>query len=143
MWTTIRACLGLVLISLAADLASADEKGHTTVPLDRVKAEVTSKKALLVDVRELSEWDKGHVRGAVLMPLSRLKLWDRDGLSDIEKAELARALPKGSVVYCHCAAGVRSLPGGEVLRKLGYDARSLKPGYKALIEAGFPDVPAK
>ena len=29
------------------------------MPLDQVKAEVTAKKAYLVDVREQKEWDRG------------------------------------------------------------------------------------
>ena len=55
-----------------------------------------------------------------------------------EKAKLLKDLPKGSVVYCHCASGHRCLSGGEALRNLGYDARPLKPGYRALVKAGFP-----
>ena len=91
-------------------------------------------------MRELREWNKGHLKNAVLLPLSKLSEWERDGISDAEKAKLARSLPRGSVVYCHCASGGRSLPGAEALKKLGYDARPLKTGYRDLVEAGFvPD----
>ena len=116
----------------------AGDKGHTTDALDQVKAKVEAKKAILVDVRERPEWDRGHIRGAVLIPLSKLRGWEKDGMTDAEKARLLEDLPKGSVVYCHCASGNRCLSGGEALRKLGYDARPLKPGYSALVKAGFP-----
>jgi phage shock protein E len=130
--------ISVALLLVTASSVSAQEAGHTSDPLDLVKARVESGKAILVDVREKKEWDRGHIRKAVLLPLSQLAAWERGGISEAEKAKLAKALPKGTVVYCHCAAGGRSLPGGEALRKLGYDARPLKEGYEALIEAGFP-----
>ena len=133
--------VGMVLGASATVRADGDT--YTAVSLDQVKAEVTARKAILVDVREQREWDKGHIRGAVFMPLSQLMAWDRDGLTAAEKATLEKTLPKGSVVYCHCAAGGRAVPGGEILAKLGYDSRPLREGYRALIEAAFPQAPRK
>jgi rhodanese-related sulfurtransferase len=78
----------------------------------------------------------------LLVPLSRLSDWEHGGITAEEKAELARSLPQGSVVYCHCRAGHRAPSGAEFLRGLGYDARALKPGYDDLIKAGFPRAPA-
>jgi rhodanese-related sulfurtransferase len=135
--------ISLALFLMTAWPATAQQEGHTTDPLDQVKARVQSGKAILVDVREQNEWDRGHIRGAVLLPLSQLTVWERDGLSEEEKRTLTKAVPRGSVVYCHCARGGRAVPGSEALRKLGYDARALKPGYSALLEAGFPQEPAK
>jgi rhodanese-related sulfurtransferase len=135
--------IALALLLMTAAPAIAQQEGHTTEPLDQIKAKVESGRAILVDVREQNEWDRGHIRGAVLVPLSQLTAWERDGLNDEEKRALAKALPRGSVVYCHCARGGRAVPGSELLRKLGYDARALKPGYSALLEAGFPPEPAK
>lgn len=133
----------LGLLSAAAFSASAQDSPHTKVPLTQVKDEVSSKKAILVDVREKAEWEKGHVKGAIFLPLSKLRDWEADGFNDADKAELSKLLPKGSVVYTHCAAGGRSVIAGEALRKLGYEARPLKPGFNALIEAGFPRDEAK
>ncbi len=121
--------------------ARGGEPGYTAEPLHEVKAKVEAKQAVLVDVREQNEWDRGHIRGAVLVPLSVLTAWERDGMTPADRTALAKALPKGSVVYCHCAAGGRAAPGGESLRKLGYDARPLRSGYQKLIEAGFPRAP--
>ena len=134
---TTLAALPLIVIGGAR----ADDKGYTDDPVDQVRSKVESKKAILVDVREQKEWDRGHIRGAVLLPMSRLVDWERDGMTAEEKAGLVKSLPKGSVVYCHCAAGARALPGAEALRKLGYDARPLRSGYRALIDAGFPRAP--
>jgi rhodanese-related sulfurtransferase len=134
--TVGRIAFGALIVTAASALAQGEN--YTSDSLEQVKAGMATGKAVLVDVRERREWDQGHVRGAVLLPLSQLMVWERDGLSAADKTALATLLPKGSVVYCHCAAGHRSLPGGEALRKLGYDGRSLKPGYQELIEAGFP-----
>lgn len=98
--------------------------------LPAVKKNVAEEKAILVDVREESEWDSGHVSGAVFLPLSEL----RDGIT---AATLAKRLPKERIVYTHCVAGVRSCTAADILRKFGYDVRPLKPGYKDLIAAGF------
>ena len=142
----MKGSIGMTSIALMFALVSslsAQEVEHTTEPLAKIKAKVESKKAILADVRERREWDQGHVKDAVFLPLSTLSKWERDGISDSEKANLAKSLPKGLVVYCHCAAGGRALPGAEALKKLGYDARPLKPGYRDLIEAGFVREPGK
>jgi rhodanese-related sulfurtransferase len=122
--------------------ALAQEVDYTTEPLDQIKTKVETKKVVLADVRERREWDQGHIRDAVFLPLSQLAVWERDGIVDADKAQLEKSLPKGSIVYCHCAAGSRALPGAQALKKLGYDARPMKTGYRALLKAGFSqDLP--
>lgn len=130
-----------VLLGLATSV-SAQGVEYATEPLDHVKAKVEAKKAVLADVRERAEWEKGHLRHAMFLPLSRLRGWERDGITDSEKAELEKTMPKGSVVYCHCAAGARAVPGAKALKNLGYDARPLKAGYRSLIDAGFSQADA-
>ena len=96
--------------------------------LATVKKNVDQKKAVLVDVREKTEWNKGHVKGAIFLPLSALQ----------EDAKtLARRLPKDKIVYTHCVVGKRCVTAGNILEKLGYKVRPIKPGYKELVEAGF------
>jgi rhodanese-related sulfurtransferase len=129
--------VGLFLGSAFAISATAGDVDYTTEPLDQVKTKVETKKAFLADVREEREWKQGHLQYAVLLPLSKLSKWDSKGISAEDRAALAKMLPQGSVVYCHCAAGGRALPGAEALKKLGYDARPLRDGYRDLVEAGF------
>jgi len=104
---------------------------HTKDSLDTVKKKLDDKKAVLVDVREENEWDAGHIRGAILLPLSKLR-------SGVDAKELAKTLPKDKVIYTHCASGRRCLSAAELLKKQGYDVRPLKQGFKDLIKAGFP-----
>jgi phage shock protein E len=103
---------------------------HTKDSLKTVKKNVDEEKAVLLDVREKSEWDDGHVAGAVLLPLSDLK-------KGMTPESLQKKLPKDRIVYTHCAVGKRSLTAADLLSKQGYDVRPLKAGYRELLEAGF------
>lgn len=116
---------GLMLIALPGFAVGADFTKDK--PAD-VKKAVEEKKAILLDVREQSEWNEGHLKDARLLPLSKLKKADAKDLD----------LPKNKTVYCHCRAGSRALQAAELLQKLGYDVRALKPGYQDLLDAGFP-----
>ena len=86
---------------------------------------------MLIDVREKTEWDKGHLKDAKLLPLSALK-------ADPLPKDLVQLLPKDKIIYAHCAAGVRCVSAAEILRKAGYDVRPLKDGYNSLLKKGFP-----
>lgn len=104
---------------------------HTVDSLSTVKQSVMEKAAVLVDVREKSEWDRGHVAGAEFLPLSELR-------RGINADTLQKKLPKERIIYTHCAVGKRSLLAAEILQKHGYDVRPLKAGYADLLQAGFP-----
>jgi phage shock protein E len=108
---------------------------HTKDSLDKVKQQLSDQKAVLVDVREQGEWDRGHLRDAQLMPLSELK---RVASDPAVKEKVVKSLPSDKIVYCHCAKGVRALMAGNILEKLGYDVRPLPAGYDQLRDAGFP-----
>ena len=120
----------LAIVCVGAPLFSACAAEHTKDSLQTVKENVTSDKAVLVDVREKSEWDKGHVSGAVFLPLSELN-------GGVTAAALQKRVPKDRIVYTHCAVGKRSLTAADVLLKQGYDVRPLKAGYADLLRAGF------
>ncbi len=118
----------LTLAVLLCSVAIAAE--HTKESLAAVKKKIDAHEAVLVDVREKKEWDAGHVKGAIFLPLSELQ----DG---IDPKELAKQLPEDRILYTHCVAGVRSKTACDILQKLGYEARCLKPGYEELIRETF------
>ncbi len=128
MFQFVRTCAVAAAVCGVCSVSIAAE--HTKDTLPTVKKNVEDKKAVLVDVREQSEWDAGHLDGAVFLPLSELK----DG---VDKEKLAGKLPKEKIVYTHCKAGGRCVKAAEVLEKLGYEVRPLKPGYEELLKAGF------
>lgn len=103
---------------------------HTKDSLDTVKENVKAGKAVIVDVREQSEWDEVHLKGAIHVPKSKL-----DAGTELEA--LLKKVPKDKVIYTHCKAGRRALACGEILKKHGYDVRPLKAGTEQLLEAGF------
>jgi rhodanese-related sulfurtransferase len=129
------ALLALAGLTAAAQTSTAQTSEHTKDSLESVKKAVGEGKAILLDVREKNEWDAGHLHDAKLLPLSALIK------GSIAANELATLIPKGKVVYCHCARGGRALLAADELKKLGVEVRPLKQGYEELLKAGF--TPAK
>jgi len=102
---------------------------HTTDSLATIKKNVESKKAVLVDVREKGEWDEGHLKGAIFLPLSSL----RDGITAAERKQL----PQGKIIYLHCAVGFRAKVAANLLEKYNAKVRPLPQGYDELLDSGF------
>jgi molybdopterin/thiamine biosynthesis adenylyltransferase/rhodanese-related sulfurtransferase len=67
--------------------------------------------ALWVDVREMDEWEQGHIPGAVHVPRGNLE-------SRIEGVATDRSVP----VVLYCAAGNRSVFAAKTLEELGYES---------------------
>ena len=109
---------------------------HTKDALTTVKKNIEDKKAVLLDVREKTEWDAGHVKNALLCPLSELS-------AETDAKKIISVVPKNKIVYAHCAKGGRCLFAADILKKHGYDVRPLKPGYQDLIDAGFEKAEKK
>src|SRR5271169_2724142 len=85
-------------------------------------------KMVLVDVREDSEWARGHLPGAMHL-----------GKGVIER-DVERAFPdKDTVLVLYCGGGYRSALAGDNLLKMGYtNVISMDGGWRAWVEAGFP-----
>jgi rhodanese-related sulfurtransferase len=83
---------------------------------------------ILVDTREESEWDAGHVKGAVHLSKGIIE-------RDIEKA--IPETEKKIVLYC--GGGYRSALAAETLQKMGYrNVFSLAGGWRACQAVGMP-----
>ncbi len=128
-----RSLLLAALVGLVCSMPVLAEE-HTTDTLDVVKTQVANGQAVLLDVRELDEWNGGHVEGAKNLPF---KSNIQPGLT---KEELAKVVPEGKVIYTHCGMGRRALGAAIALKKLGWDVRALKPGYNDLIKEGFKEA---
>ena len=84
--------------------------------------------AFLLDVREQSEWNEGHISGAVLIPLAQLPT----RLSEI---------PTDRDVLIICRSGNRSAQARDQLRAAGFpNTTSIDGGMNAWIAAGLPVV---
>ena len=119
--------MGLVLL-IVGTVASAAEP--TKDSLQTVKQNITAGKAVLIDVRELDEWNDGHLAGAALLPLSRIE-------RGVTAEQLAKISPGEKIIYLHCAFGSRSLNAADLLKRTGRDVRPLKQGYDELRQSGF------
>ena len=76
------------------------------VNVDMVR-ELVENKDIIIDVRETYEYERGHLKGAINIPLSEL----RDRINEI---------PKDKPVYLHCRTGQRSYNATLVLQNLGF-----------------------
>ncbi len=83
--------------------------------------------AVLIDVREPSEWSGGVVTGALLLPLSDLK-----GPRALWAKELETAKGKELVIYCR--SGNRSGIAGGILEKEGWTVWNTG-GYSGMAKA--------
>jgi rhodanese-related sulfurtransferase len=82
---------------------------------------------VLVDTREESEWNAGHVKGAVHL-----------GKGIIERDIETRYPDKSTRLVLYCGGGFRSALVADNLQKMGYtDAISLDGGWRALKESGL------
>ena len=85
-------------------------------------------KFILVDVREESEWAKGHAAGAVYM-----------GKGVIERDIEARFPDSGTKLILYCGSGFRSALAADNLQKMGYKSvESMDGGWKGWVEARLP-----
>ena len=85
-------------------------------------------KLVLVDVREESEWARGHLPGAIHL-----------GKGVIERDIEQRLPDPGSKVVLYCGGGFRSALAADNLQKMGYtNVESMDGGWKGWLEAGFP-----
>lgn len=64
---------------------------------------------ILVDVRELSEYQEGHIEGAILLPVGK-----------IDELALETLPDKEAVIYVYCRSGNRSKTAANKLIELGY-----------------------
>jgi molybdopterin/thiamine biosynthesis adenylyltransferase/rhodanese-related sulfurtransferase len=88
--------------------------------------------AVLVDVREESEWEQGYLPGAVHISKGY-----------VEQAIEAEVPDRDTQVILYCAGGVRSLFAAQALEQLGYtNVASMSGGFQAWKSAGLKwDVP--
>jgi rhodanese-related sulfurtransferase len=114
-----------------ASSAARHNAEFTKDTLAVVKKNVSEGKAVLVDVRSLQEWNKGHIAGSVFLPVDSLA-------KKPDPKMLAQKLPQKKFLYTFCVVGMRAKTAAIKLEQQGYTVRALKPGYDDLIKAGFP-----
>lgn len=90
-----RLCLTLIIIMIAG-FASTTFGKDMAMPL-------------IIDVRTVQEWDKGHLEGAVLIPYDQIG----EKIGSVVKN-------KSKTIYVYCRTGRRTKIAKDALEKLGY-----------------------
>jgi len=93
--------------------------------LQAIQEEVERGEALLVDVREQEEWEKGHLAGALFLPLSQL-----------EKGELVR-VASDKTLYLYCRRANRVKRALSILKRTHPNLKLIPWGFEDLWAAGF------
>ena len=125
----------LVLSVILATTAERTPIEFTKDSLELVKQNVSTKDAVLVDVRSKEEWDKGNIEESLFLPVTSIRKGKYPPAT-------TKVLPKDKVVYTFCVVGMRAKKAAAALVK-EYEVRALKPGYDELIEAGFKKAETK
>ena len=98
------------------------------VDVHEARRKLESGKAKLIDVREESEWEAGHARGAQHM-----------GKGVIERDIEQRVPDKTVELILYCGGGFRSALSADNLQKMGYtNVASMAGGWRAWQAAGAP-----
>ena len=85
-------------------------------------------KIVVVDVREESEWARGHIPGAVYI-----------GKGVIERDIEQKVPDKSATLVLYCGGGFRSALAADNLQKMGYkNAISMDGGWRGWTESGYP-----
>lgn len=105
----------------------AKQCGVQEVDVNAAK-ELINKGAIVLDVREYTEYVAGHIPGALWTPRGLIDFRAYDWLPDKEKTYLV-----------YCKSGGRGIIVSCDLKKLGYkNVYNLKGGYDAWVNAGEP-----
>jgi rhodanese-related sulfurtransferase len=99
------------------------------ITVEQARARLTQNpKAILMDVREDSEWQKDHAVEAVHL-----------GKGILER-DLEKTFPDPNMeIIMYCGGGFRSVLTCDAAQKMDYrNVYSLAGGYKALVKAGWP-----
>jgi rhodanese-related sulfurtransferase len=98
------------------------------VSVAETRRKLDSSKATVLDVREESEWNAGHVRGA-----------EHLGKGIIERDIEAKVPDKNAEIILYCGGGFRSALSADNLQKMGYsNVYSMAGGWRAWQESGGP-----
>ena len=111
----------------AADLLGAEPRGDEVVDAAELAKRMRAGEVVVIDVRSREDYEAGHLRGAISVPLDEL-------------ARRVKTLAKDRPVVAYCRGPYCATAGEAVtrLRRLGYEAKHLRSGYPQWRAEGFP-----
>ncbi len=100
--------LALVAVILLVGCSQTDE-GYKNLDQESAYEQMQSGEVIIVDVRELSEYNEGHIENALLIPVGTIDEDVVDTLPD-----------KDAKIFVYCRSGNRSRTATNKLVELGY-----------------------
>lgn len=97
----------LALMTIFIFVTTSEKDGIKKIDVKTLQNKLENEEITLLDVREVSEYEGGHIEGAVNAPLSSL---DANQLS----------YPKDEPIYVICRSGNRSAQAASQLQDAGY-----------------------
>jgi len=125
------AFLMLPLMATACGVGEQTPEGYENAPIAHAYQHWQQGAAspipfVMLDVRTVEEYNEGHIKGAVLIPVQVL-------------AERLAEVPKNKQVYIYCHSGVRSARASKLLAKHGFtNIENVVGGFEAWKAAGYP-----
>ena len=100
----------ILIVLIAALFFTQKNGGYKQISQDEAKKMIDDGGVIILDVREKEEYDAGHLKGAVLLPVGSITTDTAAKVID----------SKDSVVLVYCRSGNRSKKASATLAKLGY-----------------------
>lgn len=89
---------------------SSEKTSFNNITPEEANKRLGSEKGIiLLDVRTKEEYDTGHIKGSMLIPVDNLKAEADNKLKD-----------KNSPIFVYCRSGNRSVTAAKILTNLGY-----------------------
>jgi rhodanese-related sulfurtransferase len=119
--------LSFMILLMGCAVAKADMGEIESISPKEASAMYADKKAVIVDVREDSEWNEQHIPGAIHIPLAQLN----ERLSELKQY-------KDSTVITQCKTGGRSAKALDELKSAGFSkVYNMDGGIMAWDKAGL------
>ena len=100
----------LSILLLTGCSGGTSDGSYEQITQEAAKEMMDTQEVIVLDVREQSEYDSGHIPGAVLLPVG-----------SIDEETAAAVIPeKDSTVLVYCRSGNRSKTTSSALAGLGY-----------------------
>lgn len=123
----VTALIVVLVVFIGNEIVVALRSGHKLSPADAVRL-INDRDPLIVDVRSVSDYRKGHIIGAVNLPLARIAEAD---------SELGKHKSRPLLIYC--ALGTAAGSAREKLLKAGFsEVFPLRGGLNAWQGANLP-----
>ncbi len=119
--------VAIVLLSIQIKLMAHGPKSLTTQMMTNM---VNRDNAVIVDIRGQGDFSKGHIQGAINVPLSKIK----QNTKDLEKY-------KDSPIIMVCANGIQVSAACQILKKSGFEqVNKLSGGMASWVGDNLPVV---